>query len=434
MTDEYRRILLDGYPILATRHGDELVTRDGRSIGVDDAVHLAPVNPSKIICVHLNYISRVREFITRLPPAPTYFQKPLTALNTHKGAVVRPERCNWLNYEGEIAIVIGRTCRNIAPDQAGEFIVTVKNTGAVTLEITASVQFTQRPIGAAGTLLVGTIIEGRQGPIGPTGFPGPIGPPGSGGAGSPGMVWQGTWTNGNPYHTNDVVAFSLYGSIVSSFICRVANTASVGSNDPGTDAIITWNPVAIGGATGIGEQGPPGVILNAPVIAFTPFNGTLFTGADFVAGDDTPDGYLGTGLAASGTFADLSINEFSISSGTIAGSTIAFLYGNPKLYFKGHGTIRLPSVADGAQFNYNNAFIKVTIADNGTYFGAPVAETVISTGVASGSDVTVFGTFAGDTHAVSISALPSPLSDFVVTVIDPNPVKIQLNIFGAQNL
>jgi 5-oxopent-3-ene-1,2,5-tricarboxylate decarboxylase/2-hydroxyhepta-2,4-diene-1,7-dioate isomerase len=122
MTTEYRRILLDGYPILATRHGDELVTRDGRSVGVDDAVHLAPVNPSKIICVHLNYISRVREFITRLPPAPTYFQKPLTALNTHKGAVVRPERCNWLNYEGEIAIVIGRTCRNIAPGDAGDHI------------------------------------------------------------------------------------------------------------------------------------------------------------------------------------------------------------------------------------------------------------------------------------------------------------------------
>ena len=122
MTVEYRRILLDGYPILATRHGDELVTRDGRSIGVDDAVHLAPVNPSKIICVHLNYISRVKEFITKLPPAPTYFQKPLTALNTHKGAVVRPERCKWLNYEGEIAIVIGRTARNISPDEAGDYI------------------------------------------------------------------------------------------------------------------------------------------------------------------------------------------------------------------------------------------------------------------------------------------------------------------------
>lgn len=123
MTTEYRRILLDGYPILTTRHGDELVTKDGRSIGVDEAVHLAPCNPSKIICVHLNYESRVKEFITKLPPAPTYFHKPITSLNTHKGAVVRPERCKYLNYEGEIAIVIGRSCRNISPDEAADYIL-----------------------------------------------------------------------------------------------------------------------------------------------------------------------------------------------------------------------------------------------------------------------------------------------------------------------
>lgn len=123
MTTEYRRILLDGYPILTTRHGDELVTKDGRSVGIDEAVHLAPCNPSKIICVHLNYESRVKEFITKLPPAPTYFHKPITALNTHKGAVVRPERCKYLNYEGEIAIVIGRSCRNVSPEEAADYIL-----------------------------------------------------------------------------------------------------------------------------------------------------------------------------------------------------------------------------------------------------------------------------------------------------------------------
>lgn len=122
MTTEYRRILLDGYPILAVREGGVLVTRDGREVAIDAAVHLAPCNPSKIICVHLNYHSRVQEFITRLPAAPTYFQKPVSALNTHKGAVVRPERCKWLNYEGEIAIVIGRTCRNVSPAEAGDYI------------------------------------------------------------------------------------------------------------------------------------------------------------------------------------------------------------------------------------------------------------------------------------------------------------------------
>ena len=119
---EFRRILLEGAPVLTTRHGDELVAGDGRSVGIDEAVHLAPCEPTKIIAVHLNYDSRTQEFMTRLPPAPTYFHKPITALNAHKGAVVRPDRCKWLNYEGEIVIVIGRTCRNIAPDEAADYI------------------------------------------------------------------------------------------------------------------------------------------------------------------------------------------------------------------------------------------------------------------------------------------------------------------------
>ena len=119
---EFHRILLEGAPVLTTRHGDELVAGDGRSVGIDEAVHLAPCEPTKIIAVHLNYDSRTQEFMTRLPPAPTYFHKPITALNAHKGAVVRPDRCKWLNYEGEIVIVIGRTCRNIAPDEAADYI------------------------------------------------------------------------------------------------------------------------------------------------------------------------------------------------------------------------------------------------------------------------------------------------------------------------
>jgi 5-oxopent-3-ene-1,2,5-tricarboxylate decarboxylase/2-hydroxyhepta-2,4-diene-1,7-dioate isomerase len=119
---EYRKILLNGYPILCERHGDQLVTRDGRSVGIDEAVHLPPAEPTKIICVHLNYRSRVDEFMTKLPSAPTYFQKPVTALNTHNGDVVRPQRCKYLNYEGEIAIIIGKHCRNISHEEAGDYI------------------------------------------------------------------------------------------------------------------------------------------------------------------------------------------------------------------------------------------------------------------------------------------------------------------------
>lgn len=119
---EYRRILLDGYPTQVLRRGDDLVATDGRVVAIADAIHLAPSEPTKIIAVHLNYDSRTQEFMTKLPAAPTYFHKPITALNTHQGAVVRPAGCKWLNYEGEIVIVIGKTCRNIAPEDAAEYI------------------------------------------------------------------------------------------------------------------------------------------------------------------------------------------------------------------------------------------------------------------------------------------------------------------------
>ncbi len=119
---EYRRILLDGAAVQVVRHGDELRASDGRTVGIDEAVHLPPSEPTKIIAVHLNYPSRSDEFMTKLPPAPTYFHKPITALNSHQGAIVRPRGCQWLNYEGEIVIVIGRTCRNVSPAEAGDYI------------------------------------------------------------------------------------------------------------------------------------------------------------------------------------------------------------------------------------------------------------------------------------------------------------------------
>jgi 5-oxopent-3-ene-1,2,5-tricarboxylate decarboxylase / 2-hydroxyhepta-2,4-diene-1,7-dioate isomerase len=114
---ERRRILLDGAIVDVRVEGDNLVAGDGRSIPTEQAQHLPPCVPTKIICVHLNYRSRLEEFQAKLGPAPTYFHKPVSALNSHLGGVVRPVGCQWLNYEGEIAIVIGRTCRNVERSQ-----------------------------------------------------------------------------------------------------------------------------------------------------------------------------------------------------------------------------------------------------------------------------------------------------------------------------
>jgi 5-oxopent-3-ene-1,2,5-tricarboxylate decarboxylase/2-hydroxyhepta-2,4-diene-1,7-dioate isomerase len=119
---EYRRILLDGAAVTVRRDGDDLVAGDGRRVAADEAVHLPPVAPTKIIAVHLNHHSRVTEFGAKLPPAPTYFHKPVSALVGHGGAVVRPANCKYLNYEGEVAIVIGRTCRGVPAARVGEYI------------------------------------------------------------------------------------------------------------------------------------------------------------------------------------------------------------------------------------------------------------------------------------------------------------------------
>ena len=119
---EYRRILLDGNVTDVVVDGAQLVAPDGRRVDAESATHLAPVTPSKIICCHLNHISRVREFGVELAPAPTYFHKPVSSLNAHGGAVVRPANCHYLNYEGEVAIVIGRSARNIDVADAANYI------------------------------------------------------------------------------------------------------------------------------------------------------------------------------------------------------------------------------------------------------------------------------------------------------------------------
>jgi 5-oxopent-3-ene-1,2,5-tricarboxylate decarboxylase/2-hydroxyhepta-2,4-diene-1,7-dioate isomerase len=119
---ELRRILLGGVPTDVVLEGNSLVARDGRRVDAASAIHLPPVSPTKIICCHLNHVSRVREFGVQLPPAPTYFHKPISTLNSHGGDVVRPVNCRYLNFEGEVAIVIGRTARNISVADAASYI------------------------------------------------------------------------------------------------------------------------------------------------------------------------------------------------------------------------------------------------------------------------------------------------------------------------
>jgi 5-oxopent-3-ene-1,2,5-tricarboxylate decarboxylase/2-hydroxyhepta-2,4-diene-1,7-dioate isomerase len=129
---DIRRILLDGYATVMVRDGEHLVARDGRTVAVDQAVHLPPVEPTKIICCHLNHVSRVKEFGVSLPPAPTYFHKPVSALNAHGAAVVRPSTCKWLNFEGEVAAATSATPKRATTSPATRWPTTTACTTSAT--------------------------------------------------------------------------------------------------------------------------------------------------------------------------------------------------------------------------------------------------------------------------------------------------------------
>jgi 5-oxopent-3-ene-1,2,5-tricarboxylate decarboxylase / 2-hydroxyhepta-2,4-diene-1,7-dioate isomerase len=84
---------------------------------------LPPVSPSKIIATHLTYRSRAEEYrMERLPREPSYFMKPPSSLSAHLAPVVRPRGCRFLNYEGEIAVVIGRPCHQVGVGEALEYV------------------------------------------------------------------------------------------------------------------------------------------------------------------------------------------------------------------------------------------------------------------------------------------------------------------------
>lgn len=121
---EVRRILEGGSPywVTVSDDGNELILGNGRRIAEATATYLPPCDPTKIIAVHLNYDSRRAEFRAPAPPDPTYFQKPLTTLNSHRGSIFRPADCTLLNYEGEIAAVVGKPMRDVAPDDVWDYL------------------------------------------------------------------------------------------------------------------------------------------------------------------------------------------------------------------------------------------------------------------------------------------------------------------------
>lgn len=105
------RVEIDGEGVWGTPAGDAVRLADGTTVAADEVRHLPPAEPSKIVATHLTYRSRAEEYrMARLPAEPSYFLKPPSSVSAHLAPVARPRGCSFLNYEGEIAVVIGERC------------------------------------------------------------------------------------------------------------------------------------------------------------------------------------------------------------------------------------------------------------------------------------------------------------------------------------
>jgi len=111
-------VLVEGSPSWGRLDGGSVVLDSGERLDEPTAHFLAPVEPTKIIATHLTYRSRVEEYAARTPPEPSYFMKPPTTLNGHRGQLRRPRGARFLNYEGEVAVVIGRAMHGVAEADA----------------------------------------------------------------------------------------------------------------------------------------------------------------------------------------------------------------------------------------------------------------------------------------------------------------------------
>jgi 5-oxopent-3-ene-1,2,5-tricarboxylate decarboxylase/2-hydroxyhepta-2,4-diene-1,7-dioate isomerase len=118
ISDRCVRVELQGVPRWGRLDGAEIVLDDGTVLEEATATYLAPAEPTKVIAVHLTYRSRIEEYRARTPAEPSYFMKPPTTLNGHRGVLRRPRGARCLNYEGELAVVVGRRMKGVPLEDA----------------------------------------------------------------------------------------------------------------------------------------------------------------------------------------------------------------------------------------------------------------------------------------------------------------------------
>jgi 5-oxopent-3-ene-1,2,5-tricarboxylate decarboxylase/2-hydroxyhepta-2,4-diene-1,7-dioate isomerase len=103
---------------------DQLIGPGGESYSPDEVTWLPPVaHYDKAIGLALNYADHAAELKLDLPPVPILFNKMPNTLIGHRGKIVAPRNIEYMHYENELVVVIGRRCRRVTAERAADVIM-----------------------------------------------------------------------------------------------------------------------------------------------------------------------------------------------------------------------------------------------------------------------------------------------------------------------
>jgi 2-keto-4-pentenoate hydratase/2-oxohepta-3-ene-1,7-dioic acid hydratase in catechol pathway len=115
--------VLDGEELFAP-YGTlwQQLARGSFAARLDEVELLAPIIPGKIVCVGRNYREHAQEFGNEIPTEPLLFLKPPSSVIGPGDAIIYPAVTENLHYEGELALIIGRTARRVAERDALSYV------------------------------------------------------------------------------------------------------------------------------------------------------------------------------------------------------------------------------------------------------------------------------------------------------------------------
>ncbi len=134
---KHARVVHEGLVCSATEHEGQLQLADGRMVAPDAVTWLPPVEPvpraRTILALGLNYADHAKELAFKPPEEPLVFLKGESALTGHRQMTRRPKGVQFMHYECELTVVIGRTARKVRRSDAYDFIAgyTVANDYAI---------------------------------------------------------------------------------------------------------------------------------------------------------------------------------------------------------------------------------------------------------------------------------------------------------------